>query len=217
MAVVVLAASSALGQHTGAVAHAPAELVRFVLTSFTITPGSITNGGVAKGHAIISVPAGSQVVYVSLTQLSGGFAGVPPTVGIFNGNSVDFDLTTSLVTVATNASISATYGGVTKTATLQVLPAKITGFNPTKTNLVGGTSTPASLTLDGGVPAGAMVKIVSQIPALVWADGPVQVNNSDHTGFVMLNTAAVPHPMMVKVTASYAGSSRPVTLTLNPH
>jgi hypothetical protein len=217
-AVFFLAASSvwAVDPKT-VVVHQPPDSAKRMLKSFTITPGSVINGIPAKGLVTLTGPAGSQVLYVAFAQLTPGFAGVAPTQGVFNGDSATFDLATMLVIAPTNASVSASFGGVTKTATLQVLPAKITDFKPTKTNLVGGTSTPASLTLNGSVPTDAVIKIVSNVPALVWADGPVQVNNSDHTGFVMLNTAAVPRAVQVKVTASYAGSTQQKTLTLNPH
>ncbi|HEX9502572.1 MAG TPA: hypothetical protein VGA10_13055, partial [Thermoanaerobaculia bacterium] len=108
-AMTIFAVSSVWGQHLNVPVHPPAELVKFVLTSFTITPGSVTNGGVPKGHVTMSLPVGSQVVYVSLAQVSPGFAGVPPTIGIANGTSVDFDLATSLVNAPTNAKVSASY------------------------------------------------------------------------------------------------------------
>jgi hypothetical protein len=94
------------------------------LLSVTLSPTSVTGGGsTTSNRATLNGPATGSGVTVTLTS-SDPHATVPPSVTVAAGATVSpyFTITTSAVTAQTVATISASYGGVTKTGDLKVHP-----------------------------------------------------------------------------------------------
>ena len=93
------------------------------LTALSVSPKSVVAGFSAQGTVTLSGPAPSGGVAVTLSSNSTA-ASVPATVTVPAGSSsAAFEITTSAVNSFTSVSISAAYGGVTRTATLIVTPA----------------------------------------------------------------------------------------------
>jgi hypothetical protein len=93
------------------------------LSSLTLNPTSVTGGATSQGTVTLSGAAPSGGAVVMLASSNGAIASVPPSVTVAAGaTSASFTVTTTPVSVSTTVNISATYAGLTKTATLTVMP-----------------------------------------------------------------------------------------------
>jgi hypothetical protein len=93
------------------------------LSSLTLNPTSITGGASLQGTVTLSGAAPSGGAVVMLASSNGAVASVPPSVTVEAGETnASFTVTTTPVSVSTTVNISATYAGLTKTATLTVMP-----------------------------------------------------------------------------------------------
>ena len=92
------------------------------LSSLTLNPTSVVGGlQSSTGTVTLSAPAPTGGATVALTS-SDGAASVPSSVTVLAGaTSATFAVNTSVVVVATSATISAAYNNTTQTATLSVL------------------------------------------------------------------------------------------------
>jgi len=105
------------------------------LTGLSISPVSVTGGASAMGTIALSGPAPANGLTISLTS-DNAAASVPASVPIAAGaTGTTFPVTTTAVTASTIANITATYGGISKSAALNItspiidLAAAATGSN----------------------------------------------------------------------------------------
>src|SRR5467141_2946708 len=92
------------------------------LSSVAVNPTSVTGGASSTGTVTLSGPASSYGVTVNLSS-SASAATVPPSLSLADGaSSAAFMVNTSPVTASTPVTITASYGGATKTTSLTVLP-----------------------------------------------------------------------------------------------
>ena len=92
------------------------------LSTLAVSPSSVSGGASATGTVTLSAaaPAGGAAVMLSS---SGSAAAVPPSVTVAAGaTTATFAITTSSVTASTPVTITASFGGVSRTATLTVTP-----------------------------------------------------------------------------------------------
>jgi hypothetical protein len=93
------------------------------LTAVTVNPTAVVGGNASTGTATLSSGAPSGGAVVSLVSSNTGVATVPVSVTVAAGvTSAAFGVTTAAVATSTGVTISATYSGVTRTATLAVNP-----------------------------------------------------------------------------------------------
>jgi hypothetical protein len=93
-----------------------------VLTAFTVNPTSITGAGTVIGTLTISSPAPAAGASISVKSNT-SYAAVPATVTIAAGlTTTTFKVTITKPAVTTTATLSASYGGATKTATIVIKP-----------------------------------------------------------------------------------------------
>jgi uncharacterized repeat protein (TIGR01451 family) len=94
-----------------------------VLSSLTLNPTSVIGGQTSQATVTLSSAAPSGGAVVMLASSNGAVASVPPSVTVAAGaTSASFTVTTTPVSVSTSVNLSATYAGLTKTATLTVMP-----------------------------------------------------------------------------------------------
>jgi len=99
------------------------EPISPVLSSITLSPGSVNGGSSSTGTVTLSLPApsGGAMINLSSNNIS---ATVPTSVMVAAGaTSATFAVNTSAVTASTPVTISASYAGVTMMASLTVSPA----------------------------------------------------------------------------------------------
>jgi uncharacterized protein (TIGR03437 family) len=109
---------------TGSAQFSVTARVVVTLVSVTISPTTATGGGTATGTVTLSGPAPAEGLLIAL-QSSNPAAKVPASVTVSAGEtSATFTVTTQAVSAAQNVTITASYAGVSKTATLTVNPAQ---------------------------------------------------------------------------------------------
>jgi uncharacterized repeat protein (TIGR03803 family) len=91
------------------------------LSSLTLNPTSVSGGNNSTGTVTLTGPAPSGGASVSLSSSNTSVATVPSSVTVQSGqSSATFTVRTQRVSSNTNVTISATYSGTTKNATLTV-------------------------------------------------------------------------------------------------
>jgi hypothetical protein len=103
------------------------------LSALTLSPTSVVGGNSAQGTVTLTSAAPSGGAIVTLSSSNTAVATVPASVTIAGGaTSATFTIPTQTVTASSSVTISAAYGGVSKTATLTV-----TAQPPPTTDTVG--------------------------------------------------------------------------------
>src|SRR5213593_1688117 len=91
------------------------------LSSLSLSPSTVTGGSPSTGTVMLSAPARSDGVAVSLSSNKPSVASVPSSVTVLSGaRTATFTLSTNPVGTSTLVTISASYGTVTLTANLTV-------------------------------------------------------------------------------------------------
>ena len=127
------------------------------LQNLALSPSSLTGGQGGQGALVLSAPAPPAGASVSLSSSNPAVAAVPSSATVPGGSSSTvFDIATSAVSTATSVTITATYGGVTRTATLLVTSSAPPPASATITLTATGrggervTSSPAGLSVPTG-------------------------------------------------------------------
>src|SRR5262249_21882471 len=130
------------------------------LSSLSVNPASVT-GGIqsSTGTVTLSGPAPSGGAVVSLSSSNSSAAQTPSSVTVAAGStSAAFMITTSAVAASTTVTITGSYAGTTKSATLTVNPLPLpvlTSMTMSPTSVVGGLqSSTGTVRLSGPAPAG---------------------------------------------------------------
>jgi hypothetical protein len=151
----------AISATAGAVTRSATLAVNPVAAAMTVSgvglnPSSVTGGNSSTGTVTLSGPAPSGGLVVTLASNNTGVGTVPASVTVAAGaTSATFTVATKAVTSSTSLLVSATGGGVTRSATLTVNPAVADTVGVTKAEytasksvlLVEATSTSTSATL----------------------------------------------------------------------
>jgi regulation of enolase protein 1 (concanavalin A-like superfamily) len=189
------------------------------LVSVSVSP--IHYGRTGTGRVELSAPAqvGGQVVALKSNR---GNVTVPATVLVPEGETGANFTVTSTGTVATSATITATVGKVSKTATVTVVQPALASVTLTPASVVGGNSSTMRATLTAPAPRGGVVVSLSAsngfatgLPATVTIPegqtfAEVTVNTAAHT-------SATPRTVTLKalVSANRSVASAMLTITRN--
>jgi hypothetical protein len=176
------------------------------LQNLALSPSSVTGGTGAQGALVLSGPAPAAGAVISLASSNPAVAAVPASATVAGGaTSAVFAIATSAVSAATSVTISATYDGVTRTATLTVNPpappAQTAALTVTATGRGGErvTSTPAGISVATGSSGSASFAVGTSITLTasngrdtVWSGACSSGGNKVRTCTFTLNgTAAV--------------------------
>ena len=175
---------------------------------------TLTTGNVA--------PAGG--AQVALGNDNPGLVSMPGSVVIPTGqSSTSFPIHTTQTGVTTSVNISASYGGVTRSAVFTVAapsaPVAISSVTLSPQNVVGGSNIGVrfTVTLAGPAPPEeAFITLTSSHPAIALVPGSLRIFSRGTTGFADFVTTPVSAPTQVIITAVYGGSSASVVLTITP-
>jgi hypothetical protein len=97
------------------------------LSAVSVSPTSVVGGTAAQGTLTLTGGAPSGGAVVTLSSANTSLVSVPASVTVPAGSSsATFGVNTSAVTANTDVTITATYGGVTRTTTLTVTPPSTT-------------------------------------------------------------------------------------------
>jgi uncharacterized protein (TIGR03437 family) len=189
----------------------PANTVQ--LTGLSVSSGSILGGKSLTGTVTLSANAPLGGVNIVLSS-DNSKVSLPAVVAVaFSKNSASFSIATLAVTSLQTVTLTATLSHTTKSATLDLLPPLQLALDASA--VVGGNSVTGTVTLAEVAPVGgANVSLKSgdgsvQAPRVTIPAGQTSLNFT-------LTTSAVTAARTVSITATYAGASQTVLLTVNP-
>jgi hypothetical protein len=218
---VTISASYAGVTKTASLTVHPAAPPPPMLTSLTLSPTSVTGGNSSTGTVTLSGPAPSGGAQVALSSSDTSVAAVPSSVTVAAGaTSATFTISTGSVSASTMITISASYAGVTKAASLTVNPVPpppptLSSLTLNPSTVVGGVqSSTGKVTLSAPAPAGGATIILSStsgaasVPSSVFVPaGATSATFTVNTSIVLISTSAT-------ISASYNGTTKTATLTL---
>lgn len=193
------------------------------LASLNASPNPVIGGDSATGTVTLSTNATTDAM-VSLGSANAAIA-VPANVTVAQGSSsATFPISTSAVSTTTLATLSALYGGITRTTVFTVNPA--TPATPSalatltlspKTVIAPATST-GTVTLTAPAPAGGItVLLKSSRTTVATVPASVTVATGATSAHFTVSTLPRRNNASVSISARYGGITRKATLTVKPH
>jgi trimeric autotransporter adhesin len=191
------------------------------LSSVTANPSSVVGPASATGTVTLTAGAPTGGALVTLTSSNPGVASVPGSVTVAAGaTTATFNVTTTTVAANTGVTITGTYSGVTRTATLTITPApppaslSAVALNPA--SVTGGASSTGTVTLTSAAPAGGITVTLSSNTGAATVPATVTVAAGATTATFTVTTATVSTATVSTITAAYNGVTRSATVTVNP-
>ncbi len=132
-------------------------------SSVALSPTSVTGGASVTGSITLSASAPSGGQSVTLASSSAAVATVPASVTVPGGSTTTtFMVTTRSAAQTSSVTISATAGGVSRSAVLTVAPAAsssptVTGLSLSPDTVVEGSNSTGTVTLNAAAPTGGLV------------------------------------------------------------
>jgi hypothetical protein len=197
------------------------------LSAVALSPSSVQGGASSTATVTLtaSAPAGGAVV--SLTSSNTAAATIAASATVPAGaTSATTSVATSAVSSNTTSVISATYNGLTRTASLTVTAPAPPAPNATldtvslsPASVQGGSSSSTTVTLTANAPAGgAVVSFSSSNPSVATVPAtmivPEGVNSRVVVNFV--STSPVSATATSVISATYNGVTRSATITVTP-
>ncbi|HSM78235.1 MAG TPA: hypothetical protein VLT57_11435, partial [Bryobacteraceae bacterium] len=191
------------------------------LYTLSLSPSAIGGGLPVKNNRVSIgglAPAGG--IVVGLSSATPAVASTPASVTIPAGQAVSpvFTITTSPVATSKSVTITASYGGVVKTAALTVNPTSIYGVNLASSSIAAGAVSPGNAVVLNGTAAsgGAAVQLSSSNPAAAVVPALVTVPAGGYMQTFTITAGAVATPTNVTITASWSGGVATANLIVNP-
>ena len=186
------------------------------VSGLTLNPTTVIGGSTSTGTVTLAGPAPSGGVTVKLSSSSPD-ATLPSTVPIAaGGTSATFTITTTPYSGTYIPTISASEGGVTKTAALTVQPAVLNGLTLNPTTVVGGNSSTGTVTLSGPAPSGGVVVKLGSSSTYATVPSTVTVTAGATSATFTVSTKSYPGTYKPIITAKEASSTETATLTVTP-
>ncbi|MBL0161145.1 MAG: S8 family serine peptidase [Bryobacterales bacterium] len=190
------------------------------LSALILTPTSLGGGNpITTGYVTLDspAPAGGAVITLSSTIP----AVMPPvSITVAEGalRSANFVVPTTAVSTQTVATISASYNGVTKSASVTLRPASLSSLYLSPTTIVAGkTITGAKVLLDGlAAEGGAVVTLTSSSPAVIPPPSVTIPAGANTCATFNITTSTVQVSTAVTLTATWNGVAKSVILTVKP-
>jgi hypothetical protein len=193
------------------------------LSTLSLSPSTVTGGNSSQGTVTLTSAAPSGGALVALSSSNTSVAAAPPSVNVPAGaTTAAFNVATNSVAASTSVTISASYSGVVRTATLNVQPVVVSQpvtlstltLNPT--SVTGGNSSQGTVTLSGAAPSGgASVTLTSGNTNAASIPTSVTVPAGATSAAFTVTTRSVTSSTSVTISASYGGVTRTATLTVN--
>jgi hypothetical protein len=191
------------------------------LTSVALNPASLTGGAQSSTGTVTlsaAVPSGGAEIVLSSNNSA---APVPANVTVPAGaSSATFTVTTATVSTSTSVTISASYDGVTQTASLTILPPPLptlTSLMLSPSSVAGGTqSSTGTVTLSTAAPSGGAQVFLSSGTSAAQVPTSVTVPTGAISATFPVATGQVTTSTSVTISASYNGVTLTAPLTVLP-
>ena len=187
------------------------------LNGVSVSPSNVTGGQSTTGMVALTGAAPATGAVVSLASANPA-ASVPSAVMVSAGaSSANFVVNTSPVSSMTIGNITATYAGVSKSATLTVnatAPAALSSLTLNPTTVVGGSSSVGTVRLNKATPSSVVVTLTSNKPTKAIVPVNVTVPAGASAATFNITTATTNKKINAGITASYGGVAKSATLTM---
>lgn len=187
-----------------------------VLSYVSVSPNAVTGGTSTTGTAHVTFGAW----YASNIAISdnSAFVTTPPNAYVFPGTkSRSFSISTSPVTSMTYTTITAEFLGVTKTATLIVMPPfALTAIRLTRSIIVAGETPLAATVYMTALAPSPTVVTLSDDSANLGTPASVTVATGQQLASFSFTSTPIGAPTLVTVSAVYSGTTKTATVTLEP-
>jgi uncharacterized protein YjlB len=159
-------------------------------------------------------PQGGIAVALSSSSTS---VTVPATVTVKGGHDeADFKVTGGNITASTSATLTATAGAVSETATLTVSPLGLASINVFPSSIPGGYSVLGTVALNGPAPAGGATVSITSSDETVTVPATVTIKAGHKSASFKIATATVALQTPATLTATLGSATVTTTLIVNP-
>jgi hypothetical protein len=184
--------------------------------SVRLVPPSVTGGTSSAGTVTLNgaVPAGG--VTVTLSSSNTQAATVPASVFIGpGGRQANFNVTTNLLPNTNSAIISASFNGITQTATLSIRALIPESLRLAPVVVTGGTSSTGTVTLDGAAPTGgATITLTSSNTQAATVPSTITIPAGATTATFTINTNLVASTTSATISAKFNGVTQSGALNI---
>ena len=176
------------------------------LSGVSLSLADIVSGRLTSGSVTLSQAAPEPGVVVTLSSLD---AVVPASVTVPAGKkTVSFPVTTAATTDAAKATISAAYGGITRTADLKLKPASLTGLVLSPANAGSGETQTGTVMLSGPAPpGGVIIPLSSNNPQARFPRSVTVAPGSQSAMFSVLSNPVLSNPVLSNRAAAASKNS----------
>ncbi len=187
------------------------------ISGLTLTPSSLPGGcKTSTGKVTLTgkAPAGGLVVPLTNTNPA---ATVPASVTVAAGaTSATFTIATATVTSAKGGTVTASYGGVSKSANLNVRPVGLLSLALAPNPVTGPNDVTGTVTLEcPAAPGDIVVTLTTSAPSIAQpAVTTLTIPAGSSTGTFTVWTADVLEPRTASIKAAANGTAKSVTLTV---
>jgi hypothetical protein len=197
------------------------------LSTLTLTPSTVDAGTRSVGRITMNGPApdpSDGPVTVSLTSSNESAVVVSRTATVgFGGTFQDFRIRTFAVAAQTVVTITATFNGVSRSATLTVNPSgstppplALSSISVSPTMVQGGNPSTGTATLNEAAPAGGVSVALFSDNTVAVVPASVTIPAGQASANFTVTTSAVAASTTATITGTFNGVSRTATLTVNP-
>jgi len=191
------------------------------LSSLSLNPTSVTGGNSSTGTVTLSGPAPAGGAQIALSSSNMAVTSGPASVMVAAGaTSASFTVSTSAVGASTLVTISASYSGITRAASLTLAPTAppaptLTSLSLNPTTVIGGLqSSTGTVTLSGPAPAAGARITLSSSNGVASVPSSVTIPAGATSATFTVNTSLVLLPTSAGISASYNGTTHTATLGL---
>ncbi|NLH11749.1 MAG: carboxypeptidase regulatory-like domain-containing protein, partial [Holophagae bacterium] len=188
------------------------------ITGLNVIPEVVLPGQTAVGWVTVNPAAPASGMTVVLSSSNPALAAVPPSVTLTSGStSTSFPITAGATATPTDVEITASAGGIVKSAGILVDSFHVVGLQLASSEIMGGLATTGTVTLNAPAPAGGVeVALHSALPAVAAVPSAVTVQPGSSSASFAVGTTAVANPTPVEISASGGGSTSTAMLTVGP-
>lgn len=187
------------------------------ISQLSLNANTVQAGGTVRGTVTLNRAAGAGGVVVQLNSSNPNLAWCAPSITIPQGQTTGaFDISTNASGVG-SAVITASAGGASRSATLQVIsPYRVQTLTLSPNAVTGGQSTTLTVRLNTPAPDGGIQVPLQSGHSVASLPASVYIPAGQLSASVRVNTAAVASRVRATITASLNGSQASATLTVNP-
>ena len=186
-------------------------------SSVSLTPTLVFGGDSVTGSILLATPAPAGGLEVMLASDRPSVAAVPASVTVPAGESgTTFPVTTTTVSAATLATITADFSEGPRSATLSLVPVSVTSLALAPANVLGGIASQGTVTLPAPAgAAGVSVNLTSSDPSTATVPTQVMVPAGATAATFSVSTIEVAVTTGVTISASW-GTTATAVLTVGP-